>query len=160
MNKNIYWLIGLAIVVSACAKEAPEPDSKPDSVCENIPATCPEVDLKKDDECKIGEVGENFVTVNLKPNPMIVAPPNKCIKTKNYGYEVTFKITPASVEESTVWICPKEPADTWLEGTNSPVNTEIVITVPKMQYPTEGEKHDYTVVTTDGKCLDPRVDVF
>lgn len=155
MNKNILCLTSLVFIVTACALDGPEPED----VCGDLDVSkCDSVTLPVD--CEGKDTGQHFVNVNVQPTPIIVAPPNRCIDTKDFGREVTFNITPASVAEGTVWICPKDSADTWLEGTNSPDNHEIVIEVPESDYPDDGERHDYTVVTTEGKCLDPRLDVY
>jgi hypothetical protein len=147
-------LIGLAIVVSACAKEMPERVID----CDNFDvSSCATVSLPVD--CETRGSDQRFVNVNVAPDPIVVAPPNRCIETE-FGHDVTFNIRPANVEEGSVWICPKDLADTWLKGNNSPDNTEIIISVPVKDYPEDGEKHNYTVVKTDGKCLDPRMIVY
>ena len=156
MNRNILCLTSLVFIVAACAPDSPAPG--PEVVCEDLDVSkCDSVTIPVD--CEGKGTGQHFVNVNVQPTPIIVAPPNRCIDTEDFGREVTFNITPASLAEGTVRICPKDPADTWLEGDNSPDNRKIVIEVPERDYPVDGEIHDYTVVTTEGKCLDPRLDV-
>ena len=136
MNKNIFCLICLAFVVAACGKEVPQVVTD----CDNFDVSnCDVVVIPE--PCEGKDTGQHFVTVNVQPTPIVVAPPNRCIDTGEFGREVTFNIAPASLAEGTVWICPKDPANTWLKETNSPDNRKIIIEVPQKDYPEDGEEY-------------------
>ncbi len=92
------------------------------------------------------------VTLNL--TTMKANPPNVCAGP---GETITIKLVPEPAEVGTVAVVPKNFADTWLIGTNSPDKGKIEIEVPAW-VPTI-TNHDYGFVTSTGDCADPRVHV-
>ena len=94
------------------------------------------------------------VTINVAAKSLVAAPPNVCAGP---GEDIEFNIVPASAEASTVAVIPKNPLHTWLIGTNFPDEGEIIIHVPHT-IPI-GQVANYTIITSDGKCLDPRIHI-
>jgi hypothetical protein len=92
------------------------------------------------------------VTINTN-RPLNANPPNVCA---DQGTTIVFTITPPG-EKGDVSVIPKIAADSWLTGTNSANAGKIEILVPTGLEPESD--HDYTIVTKDGQCLDPRVEV-
>ncbi len=92
------------------------------------------------------------VTINTN-RPLNAEPPNVCA---DQGTTIVFTIVPAG-EKGDVSVIPKIAADSWLTGTNSANAGKIEIPVPTGLEPESA--HDYTIVTKDGQCLDPRVEV-
>ncbi len=111
-------------------------------------------------ECSNPQGSPQYPKVNFNKNGLILAPHNVCAERNS---TIVFRITPNSASQNpagSVAVIPKDIADTWLVGTNSPKNDEINITVPS--YVPVDTYHAYTIVSVKGKkveCLDPRVHV-
>ena len=150
MKKTIL-LIAASGLLAACAGAPGTYSDVQLPVCDNpdIPANCDNAP----------GTGPNNPQVNFNKNAPTLAPPNVCT---NPSTALKFKITPAAENQNppgSVIVIPKNGKHTWLSGTNSPDNTEIVINIPDL--PT-GTFYDYTIVYVDDgvlKCFDPRVAV-
>ena len=98
---------------------------------------------------------KNDPKVMINTNSLDFSPGNVCAAP---GTTITFTISPPPNNKvGTAAIIPKNPADTWLIGTNSPDKNKIEITVPA--WVSLDTNHNYGFVTNDGKCIDPRVRV-
>ena len=101
-----------------------------------------------------GNPNDPKITLNL--NTMKANPPNVCARP---GQTLDISIVPPpQTSVGNVAVVPKDIADTWLIGTNSPNKLKISILIP--DWVEEGTDHDYGFVTSSGKCADPRVHVM
>lgn len=135
MNRKLLLVLLLIGVTMGCVPITPltcEPYSGPTPPCSGDP---------------------NAPQVNLNTNTLSATP--YCVKAKK-GTFIIFRLTPHDKNElGSVEIFPKDPDDTWLEGTNDPYKDLIIISVPGTLEPGD---HDYGIKTSD-KCVDPRVSV-
>ena len=140
MNKIILFVIPLSFFLTSCAEQ----NRIRIGGCESPPPV----------KVCTGSFADPKVTVNIN-KPLNASPPNVCAQQ---GTTIVFTIVPATAEEGSVLIIPKDVADTWLTGRNSPDANKIEIPVPTDLKP--DTPHDYIVTTSSGKCLDPRVHVM
>lgn len=71
---------------------------------------------------------------------------------------IKFMVVPIGKNDiGTVAIKPIDPNDTWLIGANSPDQKWIKILVP--DWVADKSDHGYTILFSDGRCIDPRVHV-
>jgi|GEM_PF-3737214 len=71
---------------------------------------------------------------------------------------IEFRVVPLGKNDiGTVAIKPIDPKDTWLTGANSPDQRWIKILVP--DWVDNVSDHGYTILFSDGRCVDPRVHV-
>ncbi len=99
-----------------------------------------------------GDKNDPKVTLNLIT--MKANPPNVCGAP---GETIVVSLVPPPEIVGSVAVVPKNFADTWLLGTNSPDKEKINIAIPAW-VPLE-TNHDYGFVTKAGKCADPRLRV-
>ena len=141
MNSKLLLILPLMICLSACATVRSTPSTSctvitPDSSCDG---------------------DENFpiVTINTQAG-LVIDRSNACVTR---GSKIEFRIVPPGLNDvGSVSIRAKDPADTWLNGTNSPEKKEIVILVP--DWVTIEETYDYAIYMSSGTCMDPRVEVL
>jgi len=140
MKNKLLFVLSLSVVAAGCARDGilaiPQ--------CEKYSQTITACNNPKNDP---------QVTINT--NSLIFAPPNVCAAP---GSTIVFTVVPPPQNKvGSVAIIPKNPADLWLIGTNSPDKGKIEITVP--EWVALNTDHDYGFVTIDGGCVDPRVHV-
>lgn len=139
MNKMILFVIPLSYLAVGCvAKNTIQVGG-----CNSPPPAA---------DCT-GNPASPKVTINTN-RPLNADPPNVCADP---GTTIVFNIVPVGGEKGDVSVIPKIAADSWLTGTNSANAGKIEILVPTGLEPKSD--HDYTIVTKDGQCLDPRVEV-
>ena len=97
-----------------------------------------------------GPANNAKVTVNTS-GALNAAPPHVCAAP---GTDIVFKIVPPPATTGTVAIVPKDAADTWLVATNFPDKKNIVVHTPSGS---ADSYHDYSIITTAGACLDPKI---
>lgn len=140
MNKKVLLILPFAIYLSACTAMAP-----------TTTTTC--MTITPDSNCG-GDKNFPIVTINTQSG-VVIDRSNVCATP---GSTIEFRVVPpAHNDVGSVSIRAKDPADTWLNGTNSPDNKEIKILVPS--WVTTGENYDYAIYTSSGTCVDPRVEV-
>ncbi len=136
MKSRLMLLLPLGFALASCAK--------PTEV------ECVEYPGEKSPKC---EGNPQAPEVTLNTQSMLVKP--ECVRAK-VGSTITFRLTPKGANDAgSVKIFPKNPAEKWLNGTNSPDQDEIEIYVDdKLK---KGErKYGFR---TAKKCVDPRVAV-
>lgn len=137
MNKKLLFVLPLGYLLVGCAPIEPltcEPYAGPTPPCTGDP-NAPHVKI-------------NTQSANLNADPY-------CVRAKK-GTFMVFSLVPHDKSDlGTVEIFPKDDADAWLEGTNSPYKDLIIISVPE---DIEDGDHDYGIKTST-KCVDPRVSV-
>ena len=133
MNKKILLALPMCTLLAACA----------------APMTKGCKTIKLDNDCTSSN---QVVNINVASG-LTVAPPNACAKRDK---DLEFRITPPNTSTIVATI-PKNPADTWLVGVNSPDSGKIEIHIPNTV--TVGSDHDYFIVTTNGYCYDPRIHI-
>lgn len=136
MKKNILFALPLSALVIACAPLGPDQAAGCQTM--TIPACT-------------GNPADPKVNINVATN-LVVAPPNVCAHA---GTDVEFIITPATTT-TIVAILPKDPADTWLSGSNISAASGFEISVPG---DLPDDTYDYHIVATNGYCYDPRFTV-
>ena len=144
MNKKTLFVLPLSLLAIACAPRDME-------ITDNI-------DIPNCDEIVIvgpctGPRDNPTVTINVSAKSIVAAPPNVCAAE---GEDIVFTIVPPNTETKTVAVIPKNPLHIWLIGTNFPDGGEIIIPVPDTL---PEDDYNYTIITSDGKCLDPRIHV-
>ncbi len=70
---------------------------------------------------------------------------------------IAVSVHPRQPETGTVKTVPKNPAHTWLNASNDTDPTSFTIDVP--QDVDTGADYDYTIIRSNGVCLDPRIRV-
>ena len=153
MNMKLLFVLSLSWVLVACTDRGVETSADVDvSAGLEKGLTCDEHE-KPPAACT--DVGHP-PTINLNTISMKANPPNVCAKK---GDTMTFKITPVQDDrkKGSVSITPKDPADTWLIGSNSSDAHTIEITIPT--WVAKDEYYDYGFAVAGGKCVDPRVAV-
>lgn len=150
--KNTIFLMAAFSLLAACAV-SPDLGANVDlPTCDKL-ALPPNCDNNPDS-------GPNDPTVTFNKNSLNLAPRNVCT---NKGATLKFKIRPTDEgmnAPGSVAVIPKNGADTWLIGTNSPDNGVIEIEIP--EYLASNTKYDYTIVSVQKgvvSCVDPRVHV-
>lgn len=138
MNRKALLISGVSLMLTACAPpgimSAPRCESyTPSSTCQGDP--------------KVPKV-----TLNL--NTLRASPSNVCAER---GQTIVYRLVPPPRDPGTVAVIAKKSSDTWLAGTNSPNAREIRVTIPS--WVGADTDHDYSFVTSDNKCIDPRVRV-
>ena len=152
MNKNALLLIPLALILSGCG-EKPEKADKADKAAA--------AEATEQVECKTENIPPVCIPIHannkimLNRNPMKTVPPSACLSA---GTTVEFNVHPDPGVTDTVEVWPKDKADTWLAGTNSPDSSKIVITVPGSLVNGSEYYYGWTDLTT-GECVDPRMEV-
>lgn len=96
----------------------------------------------------------NLPKVTINRNTLKVSPPRVCANSGT-TLEITLVPTPEYEPGDTV-ITPKAAENDWLQGDNSGDKNLIEIEIP---LETGTDEYDYKVDFSDGKCIDPRVDV-
>ena len=104
----------------------------------------------------------------VKLDPVACAPAAKItvtlanhgINPRNYcataGQPIPVDVAPPNGQPGTVRFIPKNAANGWLQGVNSPNASGFVITPPNGTPPGE---YEYYVVFSDGYCIDPRITI-
>lgn len=141
MNRKILFLLPLSLILFGCAGKGLVRVASCDAYTTPLPPC---------------QATPNAPTIGVNTAAAIIGVTPRCVQARRTK-TIKFSITPVGPADiGTVAVIPKNPADTWLIGTNSPVATEIEILVP--DWATNGD-HKYAIVTNGGKCLDPRVRV-
>lgn len=141
MNSKLLFSLPLMICLSACAT-ARLPTS---TTCVSVtpPASCG------------GDKHFPIITINTQAS-IVIDRSNACVTRSS---TIEFRVVPPGQNDvGSVSIRAKNPADTWLNGTNSPDKKKIVILVP--DWVTTKETYDYAIYTSGGTCMDPRVEVL
>jgi hypothetical protein len=140
MNKKALLILPLVVCLSACA-----------TVSSSTATTCKHVTPSP--SCS-GDKNFPSVTINTQVD-LVVDRNNACAAP---GSTIEFRVVPPGKNEiASVTIRSKDPAHTWLNGTNSPDKKKIEILVPDW---VEVDQHyDYAIYTSSGTCMDPRVEV-
>ena len=141
MNKKILLAIPISVLAVACAQQPQAEDGE----CSVVPAM-PEVCTGSASNPKLG--------ITLVQNGVVVGPPNLCAGANSI---IRVSVHPHQTETGTVKTVPKDPAHTWLEASNSVDPNSFTIDVPA-DVVTEAN-YDYTIVRSNGVCLDPRIRV-
>lgn len=123
---------------------------------------CPGLPILEEGECEV--VNGPDVCTGSETNPKIgitlvrdgvrVGPPNVCA---NAGTTIEVSIQPPQKDLNTVRTVPKDPEHAWLNASNSSDKNSFEINVPASA--TVGEDYFYTIIRSNGTCLDPRVHV-
>lgn len=150
MNKKALFVLPLSLLTIACAQPPEQPPMETlgelriaNCVMANVPTKC------------TPNPGTPEVTVHVAGKaPLGAEPKNRCA---NPGSDFVFKIVPPTTNASSVAIIPKNPLHTWLIGTNYPDGGKITIHVPAVT--ALSTDYNYSIVTSDGRCLDPRIHV-
>ncbi len=137
MKKNILFALPLSALVIACAQQGT--DQMAGCQTMSIPPACN------------GPPNNPKVNINVQSG-LTVAPKNVCAKA---GKTIEFMVTPNDTP-IVVAILPKDPADTWLIGSNISDPGGFKVPVPA-ELP--DDKYEYHIVATNGKCYDPRITV-
>lgn len=140
MNKKVLLLLSFGFVLAGCGKGEgpPEPD-----VC----AAPPDIPVDCAGDPKAPAVILNFAALTANP-------PNVCAEA---GTTINYMVTPANIAEGTAHIFPKDEADEWLSGSNTPDAGQFEVQVPEDLEP---GPHDYGMRLDSGECLDPRVEII
>lgn len=137
MNKKSMLLAAACLVAASCVQQGPGRDQ-----------SCAVIDIPVG--CDNGNPSAPQITINRQG--VVVTPPNACAFK---GATATFSLKPVAMNEPTnAIIIPKYGAPSWLVGTNYPDKDKILITIPASA--AEGN-YDYSVVYSDGFCIDPRI---
>lgn len=137
MNKKSMLLAAACLVAASCVQQGPPRDQ-----------SCAVIDIPVD--CDNGNPSAPQITINRQA--LMVAPPNVCAFK---GATATFSLVPvAKNEPANAVIFPKYGVPPWLVGTNYPDKNEIKIPIPPSAAP---GPYDYSVVFSDGTCIDPRI---
>ena len=140
MNKSVLSLLPIACLAAGCE----DLHSVQVKTCDVQPITEPWT----------GSFSNPKVTINTQ-GKLNASPPNVCAQQ---GRTIEFNIVPPATATGSVAIVPKTKTDTWLIGTNSPDPGIIEIAVPtNLESDTP---HDYTIMLSNGDCLDPRIHVM
>ena len=141
MNSKLLLVLPLMICLSACATVR----STPSTAC---------TVMTPDSSCG-GDKNFPIVTINTQAG-LVIDRSNLCATP---GSKIEFRVVPPGLNDvGSVSISAKDPADTWLNGTNSPDKKKIEILVP--DWVTTKETYDYAIYTSSGTCMDPRVEVL
>lgn len=141
MNSKLLLILPLMICLSACA-----------TVRSTSSTTC--TYMAPDSSCD-GDKNFPIVTINTQAG-LVIDRSNVCATR---GSKIEFRVVPPGLNDvGSVSISAKNPADTWLNGTNSPDKEKIEILVP--DWVTTKEKYEYAISTSSGTCMDPRVEVL
>lgn len=141
MNSKLLLILPLTICLAACATAG----KTTATTCTHITPTS---------SCG-GDKSFPIVTINTQA-ALVVDRSNVCA-TPNSTIE--FRVVPPGKNDvGSVSIVAKDPADTWLNGTNSPDKKKIEILVP--DWVKADEDYDYAIYVSGGACLDPRVEVL
>lgn len=139
MNIKILLAIPICVLAVACA---PQPPTKGECSVVNVPDVC------------TGSASNPKLGITLIRNGIRVGPPNLCAGADS---TITVSVHPNQTETGTVKTVPKDPAHTWLNATNDPDSNSFTIKVPA-DIDTDAD-YDYTIVRSNGVCLDPRIRV-
>ena len=143
MNSKLLSVLPLMICLSACASVRSPPSTA--STCTTITPSS---------SCG-GDKNFPIITINTQAG-LVIDRSNACVTP---GSTIEFRVVPPGQNDvGSVSISAKDPADTWLNGTNSPDKKKIEILVPDW-VPTH-EEYDYAIYTSGGTCMDPRVEVL
>lgn len=144
MKNYALMLVPVALLVAGCSGDGSLLARGDVSIegCEPPPSVGP---------CN-GNPADPKVIVNF--TGMTAAPPNVCAHA---GTTVRIEIVPAPTGTGTVATMPKTSNQTWLVNSNDPDPSVIFVKVPPTLPP--GGDYDYSVVNSDGKCLDPRIHI-
>jgi hypothetical protein len=138
MNKRTLLVLPISLTLFACTSDDPLSGLS----CSELTGPKPPCEGKPNNEVKI-----NTKTWVITP---------RCINAdRNETIVVKLSPPPDNPLGSTA-ILPKNLSDTWLTGVNSPDSDKIRIPVP--DWVPLGE-HYYSVLKSNGDCLDPRVHV-
>ena len=141
MNRKLLLILPLAFCLSACTAAMSSP---PGRTCTVITpgASCD------------GDKNFPVVTINTQAG-LVIDRSNVCAAP---GSTIEFRVVPPGRNDvGSVSIRSKDPADTWLNGTNSPDKKKIEILVPDW---VTDDDYDYAIYMSGGTCLDPRVEVL
>lgn len=140
MNKIILLALPMSVLAVACAQQ-PLAEKGECSVV-YVPEVC------------TGSASNPVLGITLVRNGIVVAPPNVCA---NAGEKIRVSIHPNQTEKGSVRIVPKYPANTWLNKSNDADPDGFSIEVAEDAE--AGAEFDYTIVRSNGVCLDPRIKI-
>jgi len=140
MNKKFLLAIPISVLAVACAPMPPADDGECSVV--NVPEAC------------TGSASNPKLGITLVRNGIRVGPPNLCADADT---TITVSVHPRQSETGTVEIVPKNPAHTWLNASNDTDPNSFTIKVPADV--DKDADYDYTIIRSNGVCLDPRIRV-
>ena len=141
MNKYILFVLPLSVLAAACA---PQHKIAADGECSTvaIPMNCN------------GSYSNPKLGITLVVDGIKIGPPRLCAHP---GTEIQVTIQPPQTETGTVKTVPKDPANDWIYGTNETELSSFILQVPEDIE--EKTNFDYTIIRSNGVCLDPRFEV-
>ena len=144
MNKKILIVLALSGILLGCSQAPIAPDTSALANCRTQGSWF----------CK-GDPQNPTVNLNTKSGKLKASP--YCVKV-NTGTQIKINLTPPGNKAlNTVEIIPKDPDHTWLAGTNSASQDEIIIDVPN---DLDEKERYYYGIKTDTDCVDPRAKVY
>lgn len=138
MNNKFLFALTVSVLVVAC-----EPMQR------TLPGECDTIDIPA---CT-GSASNPKLGITLVRDGIRVGPRNVCV---NANTTIEVSMHPRQSEYGTVKTVPKDPNDSWLEGSNDTDLNSFDIVVPELP---SGKDYDYTIIRSNGVCLDPRVHV-
>lgn len=132
IKKFIFTVVPLGLILVAWAQQDPVPQ---ECVVVEFPGMC-----------------QSASGITIVRQAHIVAPLNYCASA---GDDIQVSVAPYNGPVGTVETIAKDPANTWLNGTNDPDPNGFELIVPA---DVSGE-YDYKVVFSDGYCIDPMIKV-
>lgn len=147
MNKTLTLLLPLCGLLTACSSMTPSGSS----VVTDCPPSPPASD------CPRGHEDRGRINIEVTPSQVRVSPPIVCAD-KGGKVEATVRVArgvpnPESVLVATV---PKDSTDRWIGASRTGPGT-MEIDVPDSTI--VGMQYEYVVMTSTGKCRDPRIHV-
>ncbi len=139
MNKKILLTIPISFLTVACA---PMPQAEP--------GECDTIDIPA---CT-GSASNPVLSITLVRNGIRMGPPNVCAQPDS---DINVSIHPPQPSTGTVETVPKNPLHTWIIASNDVNPDSFTIHVPA-DVETDAF-YDYTIIRSNGVCLDPRIKV-
>jgi len=140
MNKNILLGLPMCVLLADCVQQPMADEGECDTI--NIPAAC------------TGSESNPVLSITLVRNGIKMGPRNVCAQPDS---DIKVSIHPPQPSTGTVKIVPKNPLDTWINESNDVNSDSITIHVPA-DVKTNAD-FDYTIIRSNGVCLDPRIKV-
>jgi hypothetical protein len=140
MNKKFLLALPLSVLAVACAQQPPA--EKGECSVVNVPDVC------------TGSKSNPVLSITLIRNGIRMGPRNVCA---NAGTEIEVSIHPPQPSTGTVKTVPKNPLDSWLNASNDKDSDSFTIHVPEDAE--HGAEFDYTIIRSNGVCLDPRIKI-
>lgn len=145
MKTKLLAAVSFSILIAACADTSKTVATTQSAVIENCDTQPPAACVSGNDN--------NSLQVNLKAAKLIAVPPTICAHA---GATIEIELMQPRGTEIMVFAVPKDASDNWLLESNESDPGKIEITVPAS---TSVGDYDYLLITSDGRCLDPRIHI-